>query len=1098
MKVIVSSAWRTSSRRRKFLTLIFSILLTATVVAAQPVPPVYWRAAQAMGEGDYPTARRLFSTMLRGKDFYFNAYWRLAQCYAFEGRFDQGEAFFKNLLDHGAPAGEVYSALAFLAEFRGDRQQTVEYCWLAVQNRTAFLSIHQKLIDLAPAFKFEQKVQAHFTDRLAQNADDWLAQYALAYWETLRARPEISAAQFARLAAAGHSSWRIYFRWAIQLMLMSKLDSARTVLDLGLAAAAATHDQDGTGQLLHLKGHVFMREDRLNVADSILSRAEQLSRAIGYFDLQAEIAGALSGLRLRQGRLQQALVQAQRNNAIATALHSAHFNIQPHHYLADVYRALGSYDKAIHEWTMAYEIADSLRNESNRQLMAHNLATVYQILGDHQRAQAYFREALAYARKYQQTLYLISFLQSLASSLVELNQLSEAKQYFNEALIIAESNHLPVLQSSIRLSLANLWKKSNDWPQAEKMAVQALTLARRTQSQNIIIAGLTILGEIALHQRRLAQAENYFLEAKGLSAAAGFYNELIKSMNGLGKVATAAGDHQKAVAVLQEAALLVSRRIFSSAGGAASSFLPSEKELFFALSRAYVRRQQPQRALEAAEQMRDLVVRRRLQQSALLRYTAIADSLRQQGARLDAMLLKKRLQLVSIPADSININAQKVRLEIAQLEWQQNQLWEKIGLTAPPTFEDHGQMPFTAWQQELAERRELAMVYLAGEDGLLLFALDGDSLRAHELPLGKSDLRKLVGEVNPALRYALQDSPSIQLISPLFFRYNSQAASQLYQMLLARFIGKARGQKLLIIPDEDLHFLPFEILLTETIADTAATDYRRLPFVLRNHTMRYASSLSAAMPQSLLSRQMPATVLALAQAPPRFEESGNGAVDLWQTQREAAAIQAILGKAAVQIALGPFSANFPWRRDLGQHPILHFAAHSEAQNAEPLSSRIILEESDITASLYAFEISAMRLPAGRLVFLSSCNTAAGVLRGSEGIQGFVQAFRAAGIPSVIGSLWPAEAEASTKLAAQFYANLRAGQTAAMALRQAKLALLAGDNANPFFWAAFQYYGVDQTFRFRQNLNWMPFGMMILLVLIIGVTRRLRETKTNKR
>lgn len=1062
---------------------------------AQQAPAVYWRAAEAMGAGDYPTARRLFSTMLIGKDFYFNAYWRLAQCYALESQFDKGQLFFENLLQKGAPAGEVYSALAFLSEFRGERQETEAYCWLAVQNRTTFLSIHQKLIDLAPAYKLEPKVREHFAERLAQNANDWLAQFARAYWETSHARPEAAAAQFANLATAGHKSWRIYFRWAIQLMVMSKLDSARAVINQGLAVSAAINDRDGTGQLLHLKSHVYMRQGDLRAADSLLNRTEQLAKQIGFFDLQAEAAATASGLRLRQGRLQQALVQGKNAEALSAKLHNEYGKMQAHHYIADAYRAMGLYEQAKQEWTLAYQIADALQNESNRQLMAHNLAAIYQELGDQQRAQAYFREAIAHARRSQQSLFLASFLQSLASSLMEANQLREAKRYFDEALAIAESNNLAALQSSLRLSLATFWKNSNEWAMAEKMATQALTLARRTQSQTDLIAVLVALGEITLQQRQLARAEQFFEEARRLSARAGLYIELIKSMHGLGKVALAAGDDAKAVAVLQEAATLTTQRVFSPTGGTAA-FLSFEKELFFALSRAYLRQRQTERALEVAVQMRDLMVRRRLQQIRLLKYAAVADSLRRQGAQLDTLLLKKRLRLANIlPAEAAETNHQKLRLEIAQLESQQNQLWQKIGLATPQRFAADTVLPLTSWQHELAEQRELALTYLLGEDGVLVFALDGDSLLAREWSIGRPELRKLVGEVNPALYYARQDSQNIQLISPLFFRYNPSAARQLYQMLLAGFIEKAREKKLLIVPDEDLHFLPFEILLTATVSDTLVKDYRRLPFVLREYIVRYAGSLPAAMHNAPPQPQIPATVLALAQAAPRLETIGADAADLWRTQSEVATLQKILGHAAVQIAENPFAGAAKWRRDLLHHQILHFAAHSEAQNAEPLSSRIILAEAPNAAtSLYAFEIAAMHLPAGRLAFLSSCNTASGVLRGSEGIQGFVQAFRAAGIPSVIGSLWPAEAVASANLAAQFYAHLQAGESAAAALRTAKLALLDGGKANPFFWAAFQYYGVDQTFRFRQGLNWLPFGTVMLSALTIGLALRRRAIK----
>jgi CHAT domain-containing protein len=731
--------------------------------------------------------------------------------------------------------------------------------------------------------------------------------------------------------------------------------------------------------------------------------------------------------------------------------------------------------------------------------MAHNLASVYQTLGDHQKAQSYFNEAIAYARKYQQTLYLASFLQNLAASLVELNHLREAKDCYDEALAIAQKSDLLRLKCNLILSLAKFWKKSDNWPMVERMAAEALAIARRASIKAETIESLIKLGEVAEHNRQFTKAEEYFREAQRLSAEAGLYSAVIASMNGLGRIATANGNNQKAVAILDEAAAIVSRRVLSPAAGPTASLLPGEKELFFALSRAYLRLPQPQRALEVAEQMRDLVVRRRLQQISSIKYAAVADSLRRQGAHLDTLLLQKRLQLANVsPSASTNASAMKLRLEIAQLESQQNHLWEKIGLAIPQNSHDDFVAVLAELQKDLSAQGELAVDYLVGEEGVLIFALDGDTLLTAELQIGKKELRGLVGKVNSALHYALQDSQNVQLISPLFFHYNPAAAFQLYQMLLARFVDNASGEKLLLIPDEDLHFLPFEILLQEAAADTIAKDYRALPFVLQNHTVRYASSLQAAMNQQSHRRRAPATVFALAQSRPRLDEIGNGAVDLWQTQGEVKAIRKILGNAAVRIADGPFSNDQKWRSDLNQHSILHFAAHSEAQNAEPLSSRIILEEHDTGAmSLYAFEISAMQLSNGQLAFLSSCNTASGILRGSEGIQGFVQAFRSAGIPSVIGSLWPAEAEASSRLAAEFYSHLREGETAAAALRQAKLSLLASDKASPFFWAAFQYYGVDQAFRFRQELNFMPFGAVIFLALIIGAAHKLRERKTNR-
>jgi CHAT domain-containing protein len=1071
-----------------------SILFTSPVDAIEPriVPAVYWRATEAMGVGDYPTARRLFSTMLLGKDFYFNAYWRLTQCYAVEGQFDKGQIFFANLLKKGAPAGEVYSALAFLAELRGDRQRIAEYCWKAVQHRTAFLSIHQKLIDWAPASGLEQQVLEHLKTRLAKNPDDWLAQYTLAYWETFRAPPEVSAAKFARLIADGHQSWRLYFRWATQLMLMSKLDSAHLVVDRGLHASQAINDKDGEGQLLNFKSHVYMRQGRLNIADSLLNRVKQLSVAIGYLDLQADLAATLSGIRLRQGRLQEALSQAILAGELSAKLNYKFSRLQAYHYTADAYRALGLYEKAIQEWTQGYQLADSLQSASHRHLMAHNLAVVYQTLGDHQRAKTYFEEVIAYARQHQQTFYLASYLRSLAASLTALNRLRPAKLYYEEALAIAQRSKLTDLQCGIMLDLAEFWQKSDDWQKAEQAVIAALAIARQAQLKTSTREAVLQLAEIELHNHQLARAEGHFREARRLSVETQIYTSLIASLNGLGRVAIAKGDYRNAAAILEEGSALVSRRVFSEHVGKPSPFLSFEKELFFSLSRAYVRLQQPARALELAERMRDLIVRRRLQQASLLTRAHFGDSLGRQAAYLDTLLLKKRLQLAALSSPDSSAQKMKLRLAITGLEIRQNQFWEKIGMVAEQETLLQNAWPLTAFQQKLAQRRELALVYVVGNEGVLIFALNGDTLSAYEAPGDARSLQALVGSVNAAAKYALQDSQSLQLISPLLFRYEPQAAAQLYQMLMARFVEKMAGKKLLIIPDEHLHFLPFDLLLQTASADTAAKDYRCLAFMLKNYAFRYASSLAAAFEDSPEQVQIPATVLAFAEAQPQGNGETAGAPNLWQTQQEVERIRKILGGAAVKIMEGDWSRERRWQNDLGQYAVLHFAGHSEAQNADPLSSRIILAERRTEPrSLYAFEIFAMHLPKGRLAFLSSCNTAAGILRGSEGLQGFTQAFRAAGVPSVIGSLWPVDSETSSVLAARFYLYLRDGESAAEALRKAKLFLLEGDKPNPFFWAAFQYYGVDQTLRFQRSIKWTPFLSFFLFILLIGAMRKWR-------
>ena len=104
------------------------------------------------------------------------------------------------------------------------------------------------------------------------------------------------------------------------------------------------------------------------------------------------------------------------------------------------------------------------------------------------------------------------------------------------------------------------------------------------------------------------------------------------------------------------------------------------------------------------------------------------------------------------------------------------------------------------------------------------------------------------------------------------------------------------------------------------------------------------------------------------------------------------------------------------------------------------------------------ELLTFRLQA-ELVVLSACNTGGGELTG-DGVTGLSRAFIAAGVPSLIVSLWSVPDAPTGELMAVFYEEwLRHGDKA-QALRQAMLAT-RDRYPNPINWAAFTLIGESQ-------------------------------------
>jgi len=109
--------------------------------------------------------------------------------------------------------------------------------------------------------------------------------------------------------------------------------------------------------------------------------------------------------------------------------------------------------------------------------------------------------------------------------------------------------------------------------------------------------------------------------------------------------------------------------------------------------------------------------------------------------------------------------------------------------------------------------------------------------------------------------------------------------------------------------------------------------------------------------------------------------------------------------------------------------------------------------------LYLSELYGIKLPRTRLVVLSACQSGLGQYYRGEGIVSLVRPLLAAGVPTVVASLWPVDSKATSDLMVEFHKQrkLTAGVQAAEALRRAQIAL-ARTYEHPFYWAPFIVVG----------------------------------------
>jgi tetratricopeptide (TPR) repeat protein len=187
-------------------------------------------------------------------------------------------------------------------------------------------------------------------------------------------------------------------------------------------------------------------------------------------------------------------------------------------------------------------------------------------------------------------------------------------------------------------------------------------------------------------------------------------------------------------------------------------------------------------------------------------------------------------------------------------------------------------------------------------------------------------------------------------------------------------------------------------------------------------------------------------------APPRQPLLvGSHAGELGHVDVEVAAVRQALGEASRCLS-GAAATVAAVREGAGHADLLHLACHAHARADNPAFSALHLADGQLLLG----DLVHAAWPA-RLVTLSACETAISRVAPGDEVQGLSRGFLAAGVPSVVASLWSVDDVSTAALMADFYRLLGRGRRPGDALRQAQRQAIL-NNPHPFAWAAFAVHG----------------------------------------
>ncbi|WP_456458467.1 CHAT domain-containing protein [Reichenbachiella sp.] len=372
---------------------------------------------------------------------------------------------------------------------------------------------------------------------------------------------------------------------------------------------------------------------------------------------------------------------------------------------------------------------------------------------------------------------------------------------------------------------------------------------------------------------------------------------------------------------------------------------------------------------------------------------------------------------------------------------------------------------------------------------LFSFALTHDEIKVFSHPIDSTFDRRLSEFI-----FAFKSEERISEISVADTIFTKEAHYWYEQLLKTPLDSLGKVERLQIIPDGILSYLPFEALLK---TPASSDSYKSLDYLIRHYDISYKYSLDQVLMSDL--RKGNKVVMSYLGYAPSYKKSGNQVAQISEQTEFRNSLQNLnwnqfevkqIGEQMNgKYYLSEDATETSFKEFVNQSNIIHLATHALIDDLDPMKSKFVFSQENDSLNdgyLHTYELFDLKLNP-ELVVLSACNTGVGELKDGEGIMSLAYGFAYSGCTSIVSSLWPVDDKSTSELMSYFYEGLDQGMTKSKALRVAKLKMIdqsGAFSANPFYWGAFVLIGNDDPLEDIIDRK-VLFTAFFLLVFVTG-------------
>lgn len=731
--------------------------------------------------------------------------------------------------------------------------------------------------------------------------------------------------------------------------------------------------------------------------------------------------------------------------------------------LTNVYNALGDYDKAQKYYQKTVNLAQEVKALPQGETDSH---IAYHALGEYSKAILFYQQSLAIACQRDDQKSESEVLVGFANAYAALGDHARALHYYQQGLDLTRKLPDRSVEGNILIGLGDVYLALGDYAKAVDVYQQTLKIAQDLQEHAATQVALNELGRIypfvgeydkaiAAQRQSLALAK----ESKNQSS------ELMALLN-LSKTYFLMGKYEDAISQYQQSLDLAKKL----------KDLSSKQIALLGLGKSYVTQSKTVQAIEFYQQSLQIArkLKDRQQEGAVLSNLgevfyrsghlteaekALRESLQIRESLRSQLEDNQKVSLLDAQQNSYSLlqqvlvaeNQPEAALEVAERSRSgvfSELLMRQLAKTSPSQAAPPMPPPPNLEQiKKIAQAQRATLVMYSIIDDDVVHHQGGDQNPIAGLyiwviqPTGVVTFRKVFPA--PLLDKLVTDYQRVVgLVRSPAPNPSSYQLRDLHKLLIepiADILPAEPNDLVIFIPQGSLWAVPF-----------AALQDANGKYLIQHHTPITAVSIqSIDLTQKLVTQHPLVKSNSLIVGNPTLQ------TPLPEAEKEANEIAQLLGTKALT---GAQATKTQILAAMPQASVIHFATHGKMDDINGLDSKVFLAPSgNDNGWLTAADILGLKLQAN-LVVLSACETAEGKITG-DGVIGLSRSLIAAGVPSVVVSLWDVD-DASTKfLMLSFYQTLQRSPDKAQALRQAMLKTMENPQyRDPKLWAAFVLVG----------------------------------------